>query len=428
MTLLKSVGVDLGGTKLEAALVSEKGKILRKLRVTTPKKQPEILKKLALAIGKVKGKEKIHGIGIGFAGFVDSKKGIVIRSPNAPAIKNAPVKSFLKKRFKCKVVVENDANMFALGEWFYGLKQKHRNIVAFTLGTGIGSGVIANGKLVKGKGIASELGHTIIAADSGKKCMCGNTGCFEAMVSGRAIVERARENGLKAASAREVALLASKGSKAAIRAIKETARYLGIGLANAANTFDPEAIVVGGGLSNIELLVREAKREMKKHVVEKGRVKVFKEKLGGNAILLGAALCTFNGFHLTERRPLLAVDCIIEKSNGIVLVKRRFKPRGWALPGGIVEYGESLEKAVRREALEETGLALYNLKQFHAYSKPERDPRQHAVSVVFTARGKGTLKTDSESEEARVFSPKSLPRLVFDHEKILKDWGKEFKS
>jgi len=428
MTLLKSVGVDLGGTKLEAGLVSEKGTVLRKARHVTPKKQGEILKKLVSIVKEVKGSEEIAGIGVGFAGFVDSRKGIVTRSPNAPAIKNAHVKAVLEKAFKCSVVVENDANMFALGEWFYGFKKKYKNIVALTIGTGVGSGVIANSKLLKGKGIACEFGHTIIAANSGKKCMCGNTGCFEAMVSGRALVERAKENGVKAENAEKIALLSSKGNKAAVRAVKETARYLGIGLANAANTFDPEAIIIGGGLSNIDLLVREAKKEMKKHVIEKNRTRVFREKLKGNAILAGAALCALNGFHLAEKRPLLAVDCIIEKGKGIVLVKRRFKPRGWALPGGIVEYNESLERAARREALEETGLTLYNLKQFHAYSKPGRDPRQHTVSVVFTARGKGTLKTDNESEKAMVFGSENLPRLVFDHGKILKDWLKEFKS
>lgn len=427
-SLIKAIGIDLGGTKIETALVDEYGRVLRKLRRKTPKKESEILRELVKAIKEVQGKEKITGIGIGFAGFVDSKRGIVISSPNIPPIKKARVKEFLKKRFKCKIVLENDANMFALGERYFGFKKKHSNFVALTLGTGIGSGIIVNGKLMKGKGIAAELGHTIIDSSSAKKCMCGNFGCFEALVCGRALVERARQHGLNAKSAKEVALKSLRGNKAARKAIKETAHFLGIGLANIANTFDPEIIVLGGGLSNIKQLIEDAKKEMKKHVVVKNRVKVFREQLNGNGTIIGAALCTMNEFLLLQKKPLLAVDCIIETRKGIVLIKRRFEPRGWALPGGIVEYNETLERAVRREMLEETGLKLKGLKQFRAYSSPKRDPRQHSISVVFTAKGIGRIQPNSEAREIRAFQLNKLPKLVFDHAKILKDWAKEFKD
>ncbi len=422
-----AVGVDVGGTKIEAALV-ENGKILKKKKIRTPKKPQEILKAVAGAIEGVRGKKKIHGIGVGFAGFVDSKKGIVISSPNIPPAKNLKVKKFLEKRFKCNIALENDANMFALGEFFYGSGKRHSNMVALTLGTGIGSGVIANGRLVRGKGIASELGHTVIDFSSGKKCMCGNTGCFESLVSGKAVVERAREKGLNAKSAKQVAALAKKGNKRAREAIKETGRFLGIGMANAANAFDPEVIVLGGGLSGSRLLVESAKKEMKKYVVVKNRARVETCKLKRNACALGAALASLNEFLLTEKRPLLAVDCIIELGGGIVLIKRRTEPRGWALPGGLVEYGETLEKAVKREVFEETGLKVSGLKQFKAYSNPKRDPRQHSISVVFTAKGKGNPKESLEAQKTAVFSQKRLPRLLFDHGKILKDWHKEFKA
>jgi len=428
MTLVKAVGVDLGGTKIEAALVDETGRVLRKIRRRTPKSEGKILLALAQAIRKAKGKEKIEGIGIGFAGFVDSKRGVVISSPNAPPIKNTRAKAFLRKKFKCPIVLENDANMFALGEYYKGFGARYPNLVALTIGTGIGSGVIAGRRLLKGNAIAAEFGHTIIGAGSAEKCMCGNFGCFECLVCGRALVKRARKHGLKVKSAKDVGLRAKRGSKAARKAVKETARFLGIGLANAANAFDPDVIVLGGGLSNIKLLVDQARKEMKKHVAVKGRVKVFREKLGGNGAVIGAAMAVLNDFLLLEKRPILAVDCIIGKGNGIVLIKRRFKPKGWALPGGIVEYGETLEEAVKREMLEETGLKLRELEQFGAYSDPKRDPRQHCVSVVFAAKGVGTPRPDKESSEIRVFPLKRLPRLGFDHGKILKDWAKEFKK
>ncbi|MFH1235147.1 MAG: ROK family protein [Candidatus Diapherotrites archaeon] len=303
MNSVKAVGVDIGGTKIFAALADCNGRILSECKTSTPKTRREILAALANAISRVKGKEKIKGIGVGFAGFVDSEKGIVISSPNMPAIRGTKVKAFLEKRFGCRIALENDVNMFALGEYFFGFGGKFKNVVALTIGTGIGSGIIINGRLLKGKGIASESGHTIIAADSGRKCACGNSGCFEAMACGAALVERANALGLNAKNAEEVAKKAKAGNKAAIRAVKETARFLGIGLANLANAFDPEAIVIGGGLSNIPLLLGEAEKEMQKHVVVKKRTKVFREKLQGKGAVLGAAACALDSFILLEKKP-----------------------------------------------------------------------------------------------------------------------------
>ncbi len=126
--------------------------------------------------------------------------------------------------------------------------------------------------------------------------------------------------------------------------------------------------------------------------------------------------------------PLCTVDIIIEVDKKIVLIKRKYPPLGWAIPGGFVEKGESLEKAALREAKEETGLDLKNLKQFHAYSDPERDPRFHTISVVFYANGEGKPEADTDAEELAMFEPGKLPEnLVFDHTKILKDYA-EYKD
>jgi len=123
------------------------------------------------------------------------------------------------------------------------------------------------------------------------------------------------------------------------------------------------------------------------------------------------------------RNPFLTVDVIVGDGDRVVLIERRNPPLGWALPGGFVDYGESLEAAARREAREETGLELVDLEQFRAYSAPDRDPRQHNVSVVFTARGRGTLCAGDDARGASWFPVTALPApLCFDHAQILADY------
>lgn len=125
-----------------------------------------------------------------------------------------------------------------------------------------------------------------------------------------------------------------------------------------------------------------------------------------------------------KRRPRLAVDCIIELGGRVLLVRRRYDPVGWALPGGFVEYGETVEEAVRREVREETGLELQDLRQFHVYSDPDRDPRGHCISVVFTARGAGTPRAGDDAAELRLIEHggADADELVFDHARVLADY------
>ncbi len=125
--------------------------------------------------------------------------------------------------------------------------------------------------------------------------------------------------------------------------------------------------------------------------------------------------------------PVPTVDIIIETEaqgkKGIVLIFRKNEPRAWALPGGFVDYGETLEEAAAREAQEETGLMVEGLDQFHTYSDPHRDPRRHTISTVFTARGEGKPRPGDDAEKAEIFDEKNLPLpLAFDHEEILKDY------
>jgi len=129
------------------------------------------------------------------------------------------------------------------------------------------------------------------------------------------------------------------------------------------------------------------------------------------------------------KNPIPTVDIIIEMEGGIVLIKRKNPPYGWALPGGFVEYGESLEDAAIREAKEETGLDVVELRQFHTYSAPDRDPRHHTISTVFTGKGRGVLKGSDDAVEAKIFTEDNLPdEIAFDHRKILDDYFKYIKK
>jgi len=123
-----------------------------------------------------------------------------------------------------------------------------------------------------------------------------------------------------------------------------------------------------------------------------------------------------------HRNPVPTVDIIIRIGDSVVLVERANPPLGWALPGGFVDYGETLEEAARREAYEETGLEVHDLTQFHSYSDPDRDPRQHTISTVFTARAEGHPRGGDDARSARLFPLDKLPELVFDHRRILDDY------
>ena len=122
------------------------------------------------------------------------------------------------------------------------------------------------------------------------------------------------------------------------------------------------------------------------------------------------------------RNPVPTVDIIIEIGDAIVLIERRNPPHGWALPGGFVDYGESYETAALREALEETGLQVSNLRQFHTYSEPGRDPRQHTASTVFIAQAQGLPQAGDDAGRAELFTAPILPQLAFDHARILADY------
>ena len=287
------IGIDLGGTKIAAALATPSGRILTDVNIPTEADQGknrviDNIKKAVYAL--IRGqKTQISCMGIGVPGPILYEKGIVIEPPNLPGWKRVNLKKVLEKEFKVPVHLDNDANCAALAEAYFGAGRKARHFIYITISTGIGGGIIIDRKLYRGAiGAAGEFGHMIIDP-RGPKCGCGNFGCFEALASGTAIKKRA---GMDAIS---VELAARQGDKKAIKVIEKTAHYLAIGIANLVNIFNPEMVILGGGVSKMrELLLTPIRKEFKKYALTlpAKNVKIVRAKLGSESGVLGAvALC-----------------------------------------------------------------------------------------------------------------------------------------
>ncbi len=260
------IGVDLGGRKIEAGLVDLNGKIVKKLIMPTEasKGKQKVIQNIVYAVNKLK-KDRILGVGVGIPGPTDYKKGIAINPPNLPGWKEVPLKRILEDKLRMNIAVENDAKCFAIAEYKCGYEKKVQNLVGITVGTGIGSGVIINGKLHRGlSDSAGEIGHMKVVPD-GIKCGCGAKGCLEQYASGRAIERVYNDKSKKKLTAEEIAQLMNKQKKAK-NAIDSAAKYLGVGLANVAVTFDPEVIVVDGSIALIKNFVKTAEKEALKHM------------------------------------------------------------------------------------------------------------------------------------------------------------------
>jgi glucokinase len=292
-----AIGVDIGGTNLRVALVSEEGRIIDKIKMPS---SGDVMASLREAVERL-GREGVAGIGIGVAGLLDRGSMTVLKSPNLPSMSG---KSFKELGFTLPMVVENDANAAALGERWMGAGREYRNFVLMTLGTGIGGGIIHRGELL---GVAAEVGHMSISAD-GEKCPCGNYGCLENYASARAIIEaavKALEKGANSMlreccmgnyykiSPEDIYRAAFEGDGLARDVLKEAGRYLGIGIANMINMMSPEAVILTGGLIGawdiyIKEAIREASRRAFAGLVE--GVKILPSALGGeDAGILGAA-------------------------------------------------------------------------------------------------------------------------------------------
>ena len=312
-----SVGVDIGGTNVTLALVTRKGKIVKKIRFPTRVEEgkAKTIKRIIKALGEVMeglSLESIEGIGIGAAGDIDQDKGIVRFSPNL-FWKNVPLVRLIKKKFNTKVVLDNDANAAAWGTYVLETKRKIKNLLCITLGTGVGGGLIINGGIYHGaSGTAGEIGH-ITVDPQGQKCNCGNYGCLETYVGAAYIVKKAikeikkgekslikklARGNLHSITSQTIQAAALKGDKLARRIWKEVGEYLGIGLSGVINLLNPEVIVFGGGVTRAqELIFKPMRAELRKRafVVPFEKVKFTHTKFGADLGVIGAALLTLQG-------------------------------------------------------------------------------------------------------------------------------------
>ncbi len=311
-----AVGIDIGGTFIKAGIVNGAGRILSKVSVDSRVDQGADAVVTATAeAAESAGQEaklewtQICAVGIGAPGLFDFEAGVLLSAPNLRCLDGKPLRAMVAEAIgtpHLKVALENDANAAALGEKWVGAGRSVRTLVLFTLGTGIGGGIILDGRPWHGStGFGAELGHQTIVAD-GVRCGCGNSGCLEVYGSAPALIrhfEEAVKSGAKSklapaesVTARDLHEAALAGDAAAIQAFEETGRYLGIGAANVLNMLNPEMIVFVGGMTAagdmlLEPIVSEAKRRAFKRSFEAARI-VFGE-LGNDAGLVGAAACAF---------------------------------------------------------------------------------------------------------------------------------------
>ena len=297
--------VDLGGTHLRVALVDETGRILEHLKQQTPKGDSAgcIINALANAAKQWSDeKQRIVAASIMVPGTVDTDKAVVLQAPNLPSLVNFKLKAALQERLGWPVFLENDANAAAIGEMWLGVARGCRDVMSVTLGTGVGGGLILDGKLWRGShGSGGEIGHTTVDPFSGLKCKCGNAGCLELFASATAIVRMTRENLSLFAqtkltsgdlTAETVYKAGVEGDELALAVFKRFGMYLGIGLANIINLIDPEIIVITGGAANgWDLFASEMYRQVEERAFRTTaqQVRIARAECGDNAGLLGAA-------------------------------------------------------------------------------------------------------------------------------------------
>ncbi len=294
MSTKNILAIDIGGTKIASGIVSfQRGSFqisdYRKIR--TPKNKKKFIRgiiELASCYEKNNGFDKI---GIGIAGQVDTENGIVKRVPNIESLKNLELKKIIEKVTKKRVVINNDVKCFALAENEFGRSKKYKNAIYLTVGTGIGGAIEVNGKLYSGENnTAGEFGHLVIV-HNGKKCGCGNRGCWEQYASGNAIEKLYFEFYNKKKKAKEIALDSVKGNKRDKKVIRIIASYLATGLTSIVNTINPEVIIVGGSVvKQKEILDLTIKEVRKKVLIPARKTKIVRSGLGDEAMLVGAAL------------------------------------------------------------------------------------------------------------------------------------------
>jgi glucokinase len=301
-----SIGVDLGGTNLRAAAISQEGVILEHIEGRTPIQAgptavvADIVASIEelerrLAGGKPGG--KLAGVGVGVPGFIDLKKGVITGWGNAPAFNGFPIRDEIERVLGAHVILENDANAAALGEKWMGAGREVDDLALLTLGTGIGGGIIIGGRILHGyMGMAGELGHLTISPN-GNPCGCGNNGCLEKHASATAIAAMGRLVNLGAGlTSLEVYQLAVEGSERARAVFRTMGEALGIALAGLVNIFNfPLYLLSGGPLPAWEFFAPAMLKEVERRsfTYRAAPTRIEPAKLGNEAGLYGAAYLPF---------------------------------------------------------------------------------------------------------------------------------------
>lgn len=305
-----TIGVDVGGTKVAAGVVDEAGTVLARTRRPTPGTSPRHVEEtIAAVVADLRHEHDVEAVGIGAAGFIDVDRAHVRFAPNL-AWRDEPLRDEVSRRVGLPVVVENDGNAAAWAEHRFGAGRGESHLVCVTVGTGIGGGMVMDGRLYRGRfGMAAEFGHMQVFRD-GRRCGCGQKGCWEQYCSGRALLHEAREiadvqplrgrrllelgDGLpEGIEAPEVTQAGNEGDPAALACFEEVGYWLGQGLADLAALLDPGLFVVGGGVADAgDLLLGPARRTFAARLsggAFRPYAEIRRAELGNEAGLVGAA-------------------------------------------------------------------------------------------------------------------------------------------
>ncbi len=313
------LGIDLGGTKILTSVVDPQGKMLSRDHTITPAAKgaegviQAILASAERAIQEASTTmDSVSAIGIGAPGLSDPGTGVLFTSPNLPGWEDVPLRDIIREQLRKETFLINDGNAAALGECYFGAAKGVAHFVYVTISTGIGGGIVIDGKIYSGfKGMAGEIGHMTIS-DEGPPCHCGNQGCWEALASGTALAKEAKkrieleadtkilsfaDGKIENITAQIVHSAAEQGDSLANQLILRTAYYFGVGLANLVNIFNPEMIVIGGGLSHMgDRLLKPAHEVVEKRAFQRAHrtVRFVRAALGRNSGVLGAAAFAYD--------------------------------------------------------------------------------------------------------------------------------------
>ena len=304
-----TVGVDIGGTKIAAGLVDEKGHVVAQERTVSPAKHPaEIVRTIGELVRSLGHAGEVEAVGASAAGFVDKQRATLVFAPNL-AWRDEPLKQHLERELDLPVVVENDANAAAWGEFTFGAAEDAENLLMLTIGTGVGGGVVLDGELVRGGfGMGGEVGH-IRMVPGGVRCGCGNLGCLESYGSGSALVRMTREEAavspdrarrlleraggdVEQITGPLITQAAQDGDPFAVEQLAELGDWLGQGIATLAAVLDPSVVVIGGGVAEAgDLLLDPIRRSYVDNVTVAGHRPILEVRRAmlPNAGLVGVA-------------------------------------------------------------------------------------------------------------------------------------------